>query len=51
MFLPKSLDLDQQVPEVWLSQILSAEKSELSAAVGSDTSQEDLERSPAVLSR
>lgn len=50
MFLLRSLDVDQQVPEVWFSQLLSAEKSELSAAVGSDTSQEDLERRPAVLS-
>lgn len=48
--MPKSLDLDQQVPEVWVSQLLSAEKSELLAAAGSDTSQEDLERRSAVLS-
>ena len=33
-----------------VSQLLSAEKSGLSAAVGSDTSQEDLERRSAVLS-
>ena len=50
MFLLRSLDVDQQVPEVWFSQLLSAEKSELSAAVGSDTSQEDLERRSAVFS-
>lgn len=35
---------------MWFSQLLSAEKSELLAAVGSDTSQEDLERKSAVLS-
>lgn len=50
MFLPKSIDLGQQVPDVWFSQFLSVEKAELPAAVGSDTSQEDRETKSLVLS-
>ena len=50
MFLPKSIDLGQQVPDEWFSQFLSVEKAELPAAVGSGTSQEDPEKKSSVLS-